>query len=810
MKNGLLTLLTGILSCPFFAYAQRSVNTGISGQVADSASRKPLAYATITLLKTTGLQPVINTLTDHQGYFLLKGIDQGEYRVSISNVGYASKVTDPLFADSLRLLQLPTIYLAPAARQLQTVNVNGQKPLLEVKDDKLIYNVENDISKDVLTAAEMLRKVPLVTVDPDGNIQLKGSDNFKILLNGKSTSMMSRNPKEALRAFPASLIKSIEVISQPSARYDAEGAAGIINIVTREKYTGYNGSLFANYNTRGFAGGGASFNAKAGKLGIAAYLGSNYFRNKGRLDGQRQSFVPHNQNTLLQNGTSVFDGTYYFGNLELSYDLDSSSSVSLYSNVDLSHNSNNSLQQNLFLDSLLKLSQTGQYDAYTKYRSNTYDVGLDYQKKFRQSGRSLAVSVNRNSGNNGQQTDNRQTNEPGQDQQIFNNNDEHHTETTFQADYTQPLPRKQSLETGAKAILRTIESDYQQQVSLEGIGIRTVKDRTDVFHYKQNVFAVYANYRFKVKQRLNVLLGARLEQTHINANFISSDTLLDTDYLNFMPSASVSLPLGQAHVIGLSYSRRLQRPWVWNLNPYVVDIDPNNLSFGNPGLRPEQNQSFQLGYNGRFKSARLTLSVDHVFTNNAIEPFTAIDDVTSVTVTTYANIGRRAATGFNLSGSLQPAPRWGVLVNARGMYTNLEGGNGTSFRNYGWSSTTYISTDYDLGKGFKTEATLSVNTSKPILQGRSPGYTNHTLTLRKELFQRRAVLAVHLDQPFQKEIAWRSELKDPLFYRASTFYYPVRALRVSLNWKFGQLKESVSRKKGVNNNDIKQNDGTKP
>jgi outer membrane receptor protein involved in Fe transport len=810
MKNGLLTLLTGILSCPFFAYAQKSAGSGISGQVADSASRKPLIYATITLLKATGLQPVMNTLTDDQGRFLLSGVSQGEYRIGISNIGYTSKVTAPFTADTLEPVKLPLTYLAASSRQLQTVNVSGQKPLLEVKDDKLVYNVEHDISKDVLTAAEILRKVPLVTVDPDGNIQLKGSNNFKILLNGKSTGMMARNPREALRSFPASLIKSIEVISQPSARYDAEGAAGIINIVTRQKFSGYNGSIFANYNTRGFAGGGASFNAKTGKLGIAAYLGSNYFRNKGRLDARRESYVPDNHNTLLQSGASVFDGTYYFGNLEISYDLDSSSSVSLYSNADLSYNSNNFPQQNLYLDSLQQLYQTGEYDAYTNYKSHSYDVGLDYQKKFRQPGRSLSVSVNRNAGNNRQQTDNRQKNEPGPDQQIFNNNDEHHTETTFQLDYSQPLPRKQSLETGAKAILRTIESDYQQQLHQEGYGVRTIKDRTDVFHYKQNVLAVYGNYRFKVKQRLNVLLGARLEHTHIYANFISSDTTLKTDYLNFIPTASISLPLAQAHIIYLAYSRRLQRPWVWNLNPYVIDTDPNNLSFGNPGLEPETNQSFQLGYNGRIKGARLTLSLDHVYTNNAIEPFTAIDDVTNITVTTYANIGRRAATGLNLNTSLQPAPRWQVLLNARGMYTTLEGGNGTSFRNHGWSGTTYLSTDYDLGAGIKTEATLSVNTSKPILQGRTPGYLTHTLTLRKELFSRRGVLGVHVDQPFQKEIAWRNELKDPLFSRTSTFYYPVRALRVSFNWKFGQLKESVSRKKGVNNNDIKQNDGGKP
>jgi hypothetical protein len=242
----------------------------------------------------------------------------------------------------------------------------------------------------------------------------------------------------------------------------------------------------------------------------------------------------------------------------------------------------------------------------------------------------------------------------------------------------------------------------------------------------------------------------------------------------------------------------------------VNDTDPNNLSFGNPGLRPELNHSFMIGYNGLLNGTRLTASADHVYTNNAIEPFTAIDDQTDVTVTTYANIGRRTATGFNLNTSLQAARRWRVQLNARGMYTTLEGGNGTSYRNHGWSATTFLSTDYDLGHGFKTEGSLSINTSKPLLQGDAPGYLTHTLTLRKELFHQKALLGVHIDQPFQKEIAWKSVIRDPYFYRASTFYYPVRALRVSFNWKFGQLKESVSRKKGVNNNDIKQNEGAKP
>jgi outer membrane receptor protein involved in Fe transport len=809
MKNGLLTLLTGILSCPLFAYAQRTAASGITGRVADSASHQPLEYATITLLKATGLQPVMNTLTDEKGRFHLGGIRSGQYRIGINRKGYTPQLLGTFTADSLQEQELPDIYLGAAPQQLQEVNVAAQRPLLEVRDDKLIYNVENDISRDLLTATEMLRKVPLVTVDPDGNILLRGSTNFRVLLNGKSTSIVARNPKEALRSFPAGLIKTIEVISQPSARYDAEGAAGIINIITRQKYGGYSGSLFGNYNSRNFSGGGGTFNARAGKLGIAAYLGTSYFRNKGRLDGRRESYVPGNRGTLLQSGTSNFDGTYYYGNLELSYDIDSSSSLSIYSNGNLSRNSTHNFQQNLSYDSLGALIQAGNFDVLTRYKSNSYDVGLDYQKKFRQAGHSLSLSLNRNSGTDRQRTDNTQAVEPGDDLHVFNNNDEQHTETTFQLDYARPLPHQQQLEAGAKAILRDIESDYNQQIKNEWI-LRDNPGRTDIFNYQQNVFAAYATYRIVVRQRLSIQLGGRLEQTYIDASFISSDTTLKTDYLNFIPSVSLAYRPGGQHTFSFAYSRRLQRPWVWNLNPYVNDSDPYNISFGNPALRPELNHSFVLGYTGSLGGLRLTMSADHIFTDRAIEAFTVIDPESNITVSTYANIGRRSASGLNINTVIQPESNWRVQLNARTVYVKLEAGNNTGLSNDGWSGTTFISTDYNLGKGFRAEASLSVNSSKPLLQGRSPGYTNNTFTLRKELFNQKAVVGLHLDQPFQRDIAWRNVLKDPTFYRASTFYYPVRAIRVSFNWKFGQLKESVSRKKGVNNNDIKQNEGGKP
>lgn len=809
MKNRILTLLTGILSCPFFAYAQKTAAIHIAGQVADSITHQPLAYATVTLLRAANRQPVANTLTDEQGHFSLSGVSPGRYTIGIRLAGHAPLLLEAFTADSLHPRHmLPVSYLQPATRQLQAVTVAGQKPLLEIKDDRLVYNVEQDLGKDALSAAEMLRRVPLVTVDPDGSIQLKGSSSFKVLLNGRSTSVLAQNPAEALRSFPASVIKSIEVITEPSARYDAEGAAGIINIITRPRFSGHNGTLYGSYNSRGFAYGGGTLNIKAGKLGIASYAGASYYRNKGRSDGRLENYVPGNHTTLLQSGTSTFDGSSLNGNLELSYDLDSTSSLSVYGNVDISRNSTRSQQMNLLHDSLAELLQTGQYTAFPKYRRNSYDAGLDYQQKFRQPAHALSLSLNLNAGDNSLHADNTQDNDPGAYMQLLNNNNEQHTETTIQLDYSHPLPHQQLLETGAKAIFRTIESDFSQLVKQEADIFRENPGRSNEFHYRQDVLAFYTTYRFKVKEKLNVLLGARLERTSVSARFISGNTSLNNDYLNFVPTANISLSLNAQQAIAFSYSRRLQRPWVWSLNPYVDDSDPNNLSFGNPDLQPEFSHTFGLRYNGLLKDVRLTASVDHTLTTNAMESYVSIDTVKGFTSSTYANIGRRTATGFNLSTGWQPTARWNLHMNLRVMYTALRGYAG--LHNTGWSASSYASTGYHLGKGLEAEASAQLNSSRPTLQGRTPGYLTSTLTLRKLLFGEKASLALHVDQPFQQDIAWWSKTGSTLFYRSNTFYYPVRAARISFNWKFGQLKTSVSRKKGVNNNDIKQSDSSKP
>ncbi len=806
MKHCFFTLLTGILSCPIFAYAQRPVTFRITGLVADSASREPVAYATITLLKTASLQPVGNTLTDASGHFQLSGLSAGLYRVGIATAGYSTRLLEAITLDTLHPQQeLPAIYLGLSTQHLQQVTVTAQRPLLEVKDDRLVYNVENDLNKDNLSAAEMLRRVPLVTVEPDGTILLKGSDQLKVLLNGKSTSVLAKSPKDALRSFPASVIKNIEIITQPSARYDAEGAAGIINIITRQPFSGYNGSLSGSYNSLNYANAAATLNAKAGRLGIAGFISANTFRNKGRSEALRKSHIPDYESTLAQTGSSVFDGTSYYASLELSYDLDSSSSLSLYSNNSIGRNTNNAPQLNLLYPDQQPV-QTGYYTSFTHYTSNSYDLGLDYQKRFRQPAYTLSLSLNRNTGRNTIHADNEQLNEPGPDNYLENYNGERNTENTVQLDYAQPLAGGQ-LETGVKTIFRSIESDYSQQLWPSPDRVLREVGNADTYHYRQDVLAAYTTYRFKIKKQVSVQLGARLEQTYTSAHFNSTDTSLHIGYLHFIPTVNISIPLPGPQSLSLSYSKRLQRPWVTGLNPYVNDNDPYNVSHGNPNLQPETSHSFGANYQLVIGQLSLLVSPDYTFTRKAMEHYLSINSATGVIAASVANIDRRSTTGLNLTASAQLNAHWNFSGNVRGAYTSLQNETGRQLHNAGWSATSYISSDYDLGHGLQVELSFYLNSSRPALQGRTQGYSSHTVSLRKELFHHKAVLSLYLDQPFQREIAWRSVIHDPLFEQTGTFYYPVRALRLGFSWKFGQLKEAVTRKKGVKNDDVKRSDG---
>ncbi|WP_349313852.1 TonB-dependent receptor domain-containing protein [Chitinophaga sp. MM2321] len=797
MLKGTFFLL--LYLCTVTARAQQQ--TVISGQVADSITRKPVEYATVVLMQPDK-KTVAHVLADDRGGFSFSGVAYGAYQVGITMLGYAPRVIDTFHIDSFHTThRLGVRYLSKASQQLSGITVTGQRPMIEMKDDKLIYNVENDIDKDNTTASEILRKVPMITVDADGTIKLKGQTNYKVLLNGRSTSMIASNPKEALKAFPASIIRHIEIITEPSAKYDAEGIGGIINIVTQKHIVGYNGSIYTNYNTLGPASAGASLSARLNKVGVSGYIGGSNYHNRSSNASRRESFLPGNKNVLEQTTESRSNGRSGYGNLEFSYDIDSTNSLTLYGSINKSHGSGASPQYNQLYDSTGTLSQTGHFSSNTNNEGNGFSIGLDYQKKFRKPDHDLSFIINSSNSSNNGLTDNAQQNIPGTDSFYRNSNYNKNRESTIQLDYNLPLPGGQKLEAGAKAVFRQIESSYAQLIRNSDGTMIVNPSRSNVFNYTQNVLAFYTTYRFQLGKKTSMRLGARLEQTYSSGAFISDHTSIGTTYLNLIPTLNITRQFKALNSIVFSYSRRLQRPWVYNLNPYVNDNDPNNIYFGNPALKPSFTNSFGLYYNCMLHKTSLNIGTDFSYSNNTIQSVISIDSLKAITSTTYDNIGHLVNGGINVSMRSPLTDKWNINTNLRANYYSISSDGSKGLHNSGAGLNGYFSTDYTVGKGFRADAFCYFNTSTPSLQGSSSSNIGYGFTVRKELLHKKASLSISADQPFRQQRAVTSETRDASFYRTVTSYSPANAYSISFSWRFGKLTSNATRKKAIDNSD---------
>lgn len=777
----------------------------LNGVVADPITRKGISFATLHARDTLDGKLKASTFSEENGTFQLTGLPAGMYRISVTAVGYQT-YTSVAFNLSVSGFRLDTLFVQQASNNLKEVTVAAIKPLLEIESDKMIFNVENDVTLQGMTALDALKKLPFVTVDADDNIQMKGSSNFKVLLNGKSTSLVARNPSEALKAFPSALIKKIEVITEPSAKYDAEGTAGIINIITRKKVIGHNGNINLQVNNRGMNNLGSSLNLKWGKLGISSYLGANTYRYLGQNTTAytRITKTPGYQSTLKQFGESDNEGLGYWGNLELAYEFDSLHTLSVYCSPNGGENKSSSVQTTENYDSTGKL--TDFFSNRVKSRSSypSYDLGVDFVKVFRDNPEHEVnfsalrdVSTDRSNYNALQNF----TLIPDQD--IYNTNLSDNTEYTFKVDYSKPLKSKMKLETGAKMILRHLYSDYrmlQRTDSTENYS--EVAQSTNVLSYDQNVGSLYSTFE-KDYKGFKIKLGARAEQTWIEARFNKDSGILRNDYLNFIPTAGLSKKLNQNHTLRFNFSKRIQRPWMFYLNPYVNNQNPRSISYGNPNLDPEKTHSFSLSWNYYKKQNSLDVSFSQSFTNDVITSFTRLDPY-GVAYTSFYNIARTSNTGINLN-------YWGMLFNKlqvwgsiNSSYVQIKHQLDPSRNRSGFSNRGHGSVTWNFKHNFSATAGGWVWQGAPTLQSVRPLNYNYNLAVRKAFLKKKLHVGLVANNFLEKTQSLRTVSEDPDFSSVSEANnLRFRFLSLSLGYNFGKMRENVSRKKGVVNDDQK-------
>jgi outer membrane receptor protein involved in Fe transport len=801
MKRVLLTafLPAVLFLLPGYAFSQTKMK--LSGTVSDSS--KPLAFATIRIFKKNNTAPLQTTLSKENGSYELNKPDTGNYVLSFTHTGFAEKRVEIAVVSKTGDMQIDPVQLSGTTGILKEVVVKSQRPMVEQSDDKVVLNVEDDPTNKTETAIDILRKTPFITVDGEDNIKVNGKSNFKVLLNGRETAMFARNVKEALRGFPGAIISKIEVITTPSAKYDGEGIGGLINIVTKKKVAGYNGSVSSFSRTsdklHNFSVNG---NAKLGNFGLSVFF------NTGFADPVKQ----HNTNVTIPSTQTIYtkrmlDGDQYnssgwsFGNAELSWELDSLNTISLYSNID-SWNNKNVSDQTITTDFAAAPSTVSYYHLNNKSSNPGINVGSDYIKHFKKNKeREFSLRFLGEFGKNDTKLSSFQDN-PGTDRYLLNNSYAINNQYTIQADNSIPINKNGKLEGGVKAILRRASSDYQSLIKYdETANFKTNAANTNYFKYAQDVISLYSMYNLKIRKS-NLRLGARVEYTNVNGSFISSNTNVKSSYTTLLPNIQFTNRLSSVTTMVFAYTKRLQRPYIWDLNPFVNNNDSLNISFGNPDLGPQTVHALsgQLRY-GRGNTFA-GINIEGSYSNNKILQYASFDPQSGITKTTSLNIGKEFQSGVNLNFSTKITPKWSLFVNGSLRYSTVTNNSDASQSNSGFGGNFNLSTNYKFTNKFTVSSYLGLWREPQTIQTTYPFNSWHNVAFNYKVFKDKLNISLRAVNYMEKTRNFKTVTKDNNFYNANSTRLIRRGGVLSLTWNFGKLTENVSKKKGVNNDDM--------
>ncbi|HEX6181064.1 MAG TPA: outer membrane beta-barrel protein [Chitinophagaceae bacterium] len=796
----LIASLVAILSFGQVVTAQNSKAT-ISGTIKDS-TQKPLAFATISIYRpgqTT--EPVKTTYTNDKGHFKFLNADTGKFTLIVTHTGYAEKQQD-ITVTAGQTTDIGDVSLSRSDGTLKGVTVTGRKPLVEQTDDKVIFNVENDPTAKTETAIDILRKTPFVSVDGEDNVQVNGQTNFKVLLNGKETSMFAQNIKEALKGFPGALIQKIEVITSPSAKYDAEGVGGIINIITKKKMKGYNGSLSFYQASTGWYNGNMNFSMKTGKWGIS------YFQYLGGVNGMNAEIStetlplkPSIFSRRFLQGEREFDNLWGNGNAEISYEIDSLNTLSSYANINSGHFKSR-LTQTITTDYPSSPTTVSYYNQQNKNQWPQSSVGLDYIRKFSSSKeKEFSIRFNGEFGKNKTYVNSEQDN-PTADRFVINNSLAKNNQYTIQSDFIQPLKNNRKLELGLKGIIRRATSDFTSQIKYDENEDYVLNVyNTDNFTYKQDVYSGYGSYSFKIR-KTTFRLGLRVEHTEVDGDFKSSFTKVTQSYTSYMPNLQSSTKFSDKYTLVATYTQRLQRPFIWNLNPFVNNNDSLNIHFGNPALDAQTIHSLALQHRFLMGTTFFGITLTGTYSGNMITQYTTFEPATGISRTTSANIGEEVQVSLNGNLTTKFVESWTFTINGNVRYNHIRNKLANNQQNSGVGGNANLNTSYAISKKFSVSSYAGFWRSPVTIQAYQRINIWYGAGMVYKFFKEKLSVNLSAANFLAKDREFRFTILDPSFETRFVNKQPYRAIALSLTWNFGKLTESVSKKKGVSNDDL--------
>lgn len=801
-------LIAALLSCSIFATAQVAGDYTIHGVVQDSLSQQKEPYATVRLFRKGEGKPLVVATTDASGKFTLHYTKPGTYILQTAIIGKLPTKKE-LVLDADKVVELGTILTQDAGKSLATAEVVAARPLVKSQIDRLVYSMSDDPDAQTNTMLEMLRKVPLVTVDGQDKITVNGKANFKVYVNGKPNKMMSDNPSVVLKSFPASVVKKVEVITDPGAKYDAEGTSGILNIVTATEATttGYTVTPTLYWSNRGW-GGNFFGMAQIGKLTLSAHggvNGENSLRNT--TESERELILDPVNHLLKTKGESYNHGISGFGGLDASYDISKHDLLSVSSSIYAGR------QKGHGLSSTFLTGNAGTVYSYdnVNHRDSRYhgiNTSVDYQHQFNKENQNLTVSYRFSSDLRNNKTLNVYDNLQSvpfvlKDRRIDPDNKSQ--EHTAQIDFTSPLGENHTLSVGAKYIYRLNRSDNEEYSRLAGTATDFLPDvaQSLLYRHRTDISAGYTEYIYRLK-RFSLRSGLRFESSHIRVTYPNGSRAAFSTRLNdWVPSLNLGYNLTDTQLLRLGYNLRIGRPDIYYLSPYVNHLSPEKISYGNPNLESETAHNFQLNYSLFSQKFSVNFSATYSTSYNGLTFYSFMKD--GVEHSTSGNFLHSKQWSFDTYLNVNPWKSTAFTLNGNLKYSDLKSYR-TSDHNYGFSGNIFAMLRQDLPWKLKFALGAGATWGDISLQGQGSEFKYYFLDLSRSFLEEdRLTVTLNGFNIFNPRQTLKNTTQTTMF-RSSESYVIHGLSRVSLgiSWRFGKLRAVVKKTaRSIENSDVK-------
>lgn len=784
------------LTCTAYAEANPRITltkidgSKLVGKIVEASGNAPVSFAAVALLIPKDSSLTDGAVADENGLFTISNVKPGTYIVRVTNMGYQTLLVPRVsVAPEVNMVDLGMLKMMPEAQKLGEVIVRGEKSMIVDDIDKKSINIGKDMLASSNTVSDLLEKVPAVSLDENGNPQVRGKGNVIVLIDGKPSTLYGNDLPTILQSFPANLIERIDVMTTPSAKYEGDGASGVIDIITKKnKIRGINGGARMSLGTKDNYNGSGNINYKSGKLGLNASANANTYNRYWKKTLNRDNFLGDQPSTLLQGGKGRNNGGNIFGRMGINYDLDEKNSFEAGINYNKDNNKSNSdiLNRTTLADG----SVSEEFNRISKSNGDGQNVNMsfDYRHKFSEKDHQLTFTANYSTGKSDGDSKYDQNSETESlvSQQLNLRNNKNKS-LFLNTDYTWPITTKSTLEVGLRSRLSSNDNTNAFYLYDAAAGDYVFNPTiSNVFGYSDALYTGFMTFSQKTDS-WGIRAGLRLTDYNQTINQISANQKFGVHFLTLIPSMALTRKIDDASQFKLNYSRRVQRPEAAWLNPYVDVSDPRNVQTGNPNLKPEFVHKAELGYSNYEAQGGWGPSLFMDYSNNAITRIKTIDDE-GISLTRYDNVGMELAYGITSDFSQNFGDI--VKINASGRFYRSEVVSEVAqIDNKTWSYAGNLNAFVTLPMDFRASAYLNYEGPRAIAQGKRDGVFVANMGIRKDLLEKKATVSFNIQDVFLSR-AYKSQLATSTYIQSSLWQQTNRMINLSFQYRFGKISGS--------------------